>query len=175
MNALPTGGGLSARRKILPNFQIQYRFCPLLVIVALLVSSCQNGVNVSSATNDEFKISLDSNRSAPSINIQVNKSYDNNGNVVRFDSIYTSVYSSLRGDSSSVTDLMKKFRHHSRSIFDLPMDLFQNSIFQDEFFMKPDSAKDYYLRHLTEQVDSTKKKLATQPRQKNRYNNHRNS
>lgn len=96
----PIAIGLSARQK---TFKFP-RSSPLLLFllgVLLALSSCNektNGQPSAKLNKDQTTDSL----SKPKVNINVNRHYDDKGNVIGFDSTYTSFYSNVAGDTVQI-------------------------------------------------------------------------
>jgi len=103
----------------------------------------------------------------PKVNIKVNRHYDEHGNVVGFDSTYTSFYSNMSGDTLGMDTLMKGFDRyfdfHHPSIFQREFSplFFTDSLrypdfFHDDFFMKRYELNDPYMRDMMQRMDSIK-------------------
>ena len=158
--------GLSARRKTIDNFLNP--FFGLLLVLLLLLSSCNEktrGQNPKEK-NRTSSIAKDS-LNKPKVNIKVNKRYDDKGNVIGFDSTYTSFYSNIQGDTSRMDSLMgsfdRYFKHDHSLFFDNQFNsLFFNDstryhdFFHDDFFMKRYELNDPYLRSMMNRMDSIK-------------------
>jgi hypothetical protein len=72
------------------------------IAFSLLMMSC----NGQTRSGDSQKIS-DANK--PKVSIRVNKKYDKNGNVIGYDSTYSSVYSNVKNDTIMRDSLMRIF------------------------------------------------------------------
>jgi hypothetical protein len=158
--------GLSAERRTSDNFLNP--FFGLLLILLLFLSSCHEktqGQNpeeknrISSVTNDSL--------SKPKVNIKVNKHYDDKGNVIGFDSTYTSFYSNVQGDTARMDSLMGSFDRYFKRDHSMFFDGQFNSLFfddstrypdffHDDFFMKRYELNDHYLRDMMRRMDSIK-------------------
>jgi len=158
--------GLSAKRKTIDNFLNP--FFGLLLVLLLFLSSCREKTpiqqpkeknRISSAATD----SLDK----PKVNIKVNKRYDDKGNVIEFDSTYTSLYSNIQGDTAKMDSLMGGFDRYFKRDHSLFFDNQFNSLFfndstrypdffHDDFFMKRYELNDHYLRDMMGRMDSIK-------------------
>jgi hypothetical protein len=170
MNLTLNQGGLSARRKTFDNPNVTYFGTPvsaILLSVSLLLSSCQEKTSgqiherkkASAATvNDSLK---------PKVNINVNRHFDDKGNVIGFDSTYTSFYSNLEGDTASMDKLMKSFDQHFNSGYssffrnEFNSLFFNDSLrypdfFHNDFFIKRYELNDQYLRNMMGRMDSIK-------------------
>lgn len=172
MNLTLEQSGLSARRKTLYNFpKLFASSTPVwgaLIVVSLLLSSCQQNTNGQNPEAHEKTTSMEKDSlRKPKVNIQVNKHYDEKGNVIGFDSTYTSFYSNVEGDTARMDSLMNSFdryfnrdyspffRNEFNSLF------FKDSLrypdfFHDDFFLKRYELNDQYFRDMMNRMDSIK-------------------
>jgi len=92
---------------------------------------------------------------------------DNKGNVIGFDSTYTSFYSNVDGDTIKMDSLMRNFDRHfnlgKTSFFNRELDslFFNDSLrypdfFHDDFFLRRYELNDLYLRNMMHRMDSLK-------------------
>src|SRR5688572_23700264 len=103
--------GLSARQKTRKNSRnYRYSLHSIWILMALLLisSSCQTS-GQDGAEIKKKATSLSDSLNKPKVNIQVNKHYDGKGNVVGFDSTYTSFYSNVDGDTLKMDSLLRSF------------------------------------------------------------------
>src|ERR1051325_6468040 len=118
MNTIRKDSGLSARQetgrhtRITSNGRYLSRsiLFTLLTAVALVGTSCRHdtrGQDRASLQEDNRAGSDSTNQ--PKVNIQVNRKYDEKGNMVAFDSTYSTYYSNIKGDTSRMDSLMQKF------------------------------------------------------------------
>jgi len=158
--------GLSAKRKTIENF-LNPTF-GLLLVLLLFLSSCHEKTRghkpeeknrISSVAKDSLN--------KPEVNIKVNKHYDDNGNVIGFDSTYTSFYSNMQSDTARMDSLMGSFDRYFKRDHSLFFDNQFNSLFfkdstrypdffHDDFFMKRYELNDHYLRDMMSRMDSIK-------------------
>lgn len=182
MNLQLKSNGLSARRrtidkikKIISSISNLAKRRSLLVLLAttsLMISSCHektNGQDSRNLDNDQASVAQDS-LSKPKVNIKVNRRYDEKGNLIGFDSTYSSFYSNVKGDTSRMDSLMSRFdryfnRNHS-SIFDHQFNslFFTDSLrypdfFHHDFFMKRYEMNDDYLKGMMHRMDSIKNRF----------------
>ena len=170
--------GLSAKRKTIDNFLNP--FFGLLLVSLLFLSSCREktrgqnpeGKNgISSVTKDSLN--------KPKVNIKVNKHYDDKGNVIGFDSTYTSFYSNIQGDTAKMDSLMGSFDRYFKRDHSLLFDNQFNSLFfkdstrypdffHDDFFMKRYEMNDHYLRDMMGRMDSIKNRFYYDRSKKNK-------
>jgi hypothetical protein len=165
--------GLSARQKTTTGskgFLAHVRvFWIFLMAASILVSACQeNSSGQDSAKSGKKSASIRADSlNKPKVSIQVNKHYDDKGNVVGFDSTYSSYYSNVQGDTSRMDSLMHSFdnffkRDHS-SFFGKQFNslFFADSLrypdfFHDDFFMRRYELNDSYFRDMMTRMDSIK-------------------
>jgi hypothetical protein len=179
MNSISVGGGLSARRKTHHNSRqgIRFGIRPLwgfLIILPILFSSCNEKSNgQDGAELKKEKLQPQDSTNKPQVNIKVNKHYDDKGNVIGFDSTYTSFYSNVQGDTARMDSLMHSFDHYfKRDHFSLFNDELNRMFFNDslrypdffhkDFFMKRYELNDHYFRDMMERMDSIKNRFYQQ-------------
>jgi hypothetical protein len=97
-------------------------------------------------------------KDSPQTNIKVNKEYDKNGNLIKYDSTYSSYYSNVKGDTILRDSIFQNFTNHfnkNYSFSDHPY--FRNFFFQDSLLMydfyKKDFFYDRYINNM-ERMDS---------------------
>jgi hypothetical protein len=77
---------------------------------------------------------------APQTNIKVNKEYDKNGNLIRFDSSYSSYYSNIKGDSLRKDIIFNNLKSLFNNIY-----FFSNQPYFKDFFFADSLLKyDFY-------------------------------
>src|SRR5687767_14208647 len=114
MNGVTELRGLSARQKT-SNHSRTYWFLLhptwMLIALALIISSCHiKGQDGAESKNKSANVSDSLDK--PKVNIKVNKHYDDKGNVVGFDSTYSSFYSNVEGDTLKMDSLFRSFDRH---------------------------------------------------------------
>jgi len=158
--------GLSAKCETVNNFPNP--FFGLLLVLLLFLSSCHEKTREknSEEKNRVSSVAKDSLNN-PKVNIKVNKRYDDKGNVIGFDSTYTSFYSNIQGDTARMDSLMGSFDRYFRRDHSLFFDNQFNSLFfkdstrypdffHDDFFMKRYELNDHYLKDMMSRMDSIK-------------------
>jgi hypothetical protein len=103
----------------------------------------------------------------PKVDIKVNRQYDDKGNLIGFDSTYSSYYSTYRGDTALMDSLFKKFdfsfnrkhpsildEHFGKLFFE--DSLFYHDFFHDDFFRKRYELNDPFMRREMMKMDSIK-------------------
>jgi hypothetical protein len=168
MNNLKTIG-LSARRKTIriPSNLSPFRI--FLIGALFLLSSCHEKSNGQNSAHLQKEQPVDSVHK-PKVSIKVNRHFDDKGNVIGFDSTYTSYYSNLSGDTVEMDSLMNRFdrffnlNHSSffRNEFN-PL-FFDDSLrypdfFHDDFFRKRYELNDEYMKGMMQRMDSIKNKF----------------
>lgn len=99
------------------------RFIALLSIVAISVTGC-NGQQKNQ--NKEKQ-----NANLPETDIKVNKEYDEDGNLIRYDSTYSYYYSNIAEDKTMQDSIFNAFREHFNDQY-----FFSNRPFFEEFFFE---------------------------------------
>jgi hypothetical protein len=141
-----------------------------MIAIGLLAMSCQQGHSKDTAYHEGDSVASSDSVKKPDIKIQVNRTYDDKGNVIGFDSTYSSFYSNVQGDTVRMDSLMKSFdtyfgRQHSQ-LFDkqfnnlfLKDSLAYPDFFHQDFFMKRYELNDRYLRGMMRRMDSIKNRF----------------
>jgi hypothetical protein len=188
MNPIQQPNGLSARRRPIDNgvkfisnvsHLIKRGTVWGILAGALLISSCHeksNGQNATGSKKDHSSVIQDS-LNKPDVNIKVNRRYDDKGNLIGFDSTYSSFYSNVKVDTAGMDTLMHRFdrffnRHHS-TIFDQQFNslFFTDSLrypdfFHNDFFLKRYELNDDYFRSMMHRMDSIKNRFYQEQRSK---------
>lgn len=153
----------------------------LVILTLSLCSSCKEKSEAQNLAGGKSKStkSLTDSLEKPKVNIKVNRHYDDKGNLVGFDSAYSSFYSNVKGDTLRMDSVMNSFnsyfnRSHS-SLFDKRFNnlFFNDSLrypdfFHKDFFMKRYELNDTYMRDMMRSMDSVKNDFFDQQRkQKN--------
>ncbi len=103
----------------------------------------------------------------PDIKVKVNKKYDKYGNLIAFDSTYTSYYNGKIDDSILLDTLFKKFKPSFNKQFPIMKDpyfdklfyndsLYYNDFFHEDFFRKRMELNKEYIDKMMQQMDSIK-------------------
>jgi len=112
-----------------------------IILVSLAISitllSC-NGQSKNS-DNEQVKDTL------PKTNIKVNREYDSKGNLIRFDSTYSSYYSNIEGDTTLRDSIFSRFRNHfNESYFFSDEPFFRDFFFVDSLLKYDFYKKDFF-------------------------------
>ncbi|MBK6829950.1 MAG: hypothetical protein IPG92_04010 [Flavobacteriales bacterium] len=103
----------------------------------------------------------------PRTEVRVNKEYDANGNLIAFDSTYSSFYSSHNADPALMDSLFRDFEPRFNRRFPLMNDpgfndlFFRDSLlypdfFHDDFFRKRMEMNDRWMQQMMAEMDSMK-------------------
>jgi hypothetical protein len=104
---------------------------------------------------------------SPTVDIRVNKQYDEHGNLIAYDSSYTSFYQSHAGDAAFMDSVFKDFMSGFGTRFPFlndpgfnslffPDSTFHQDFFSPDFFQKRMEMNRRYLQRMMEQMDSLK-------------------
>ncbi len=114
-----------------------------LVIFSMLITLLGlSGCDAKSAPKKDGKLKNDTTKVQPDINIKVNKEYDDKGNLIRYDSTYTYVYSNIDGNIQLQDSVFNEFMQHFNEHFGISEDplfnsfFFNDSLLQYDFFKK---------------------------------------
>jgi hypothetical protein len=158
--------GFSARRNPIKRTS-NFAACPFLIAALLILTSCHEQSSGQTGEKQSAKTATTDSLYKPKVNIKVNRHYDNKGNVVGFDSTYTSFYSNVQGDTSRMDSLMSDFdmffnRNHASGLNRNFNSLFFNDslryddFFHNDFFMKRYELNDQFMRDMMQRMDSVK-------------------
>jgi hypothetical protein len=103
-------------------------------------------------------------KNKPEENVIVNKKYDENGNLIEFDSTYTSYYSNFEGDTLLTDSIFKEFNNYfnyhlsdmASNNFMLMDSTFMERFFHDDFFEQKFLLQDDQLLRMMKEMDSMK-------------------
>ena len=94
----------------------------------------------------------------PQTNIKVNKEYDSKGNLIRYDSTYSSYYSNIKGDTTMRDSIFRRFRNQfNDSYFFSDEPFFENFFFVDSLLKYDFYKKDFFydrFRNNMQRMDS---------------------
>jgi hypothetical protein len=164
--------GLSARRNTIPftllqNVRLKWA-AGILMLSGILLASCQGKINEEKHSDSpNARAALKDSTLNPKVNIKVNRRFDDKGNLVGFDSLYSSYYATSSRDTLHMDSLMSGFnnyfhRDHSRFFNNRLNTLFFNDsllypdFFHQDFFMKHYQMNDAFMRGMMNQMDSIK-------------------
>jgi hypothetical protein len=146
-----------------------------VILGSLLCLLMMSGCNGQTKSNDHSgskkdAIVVNDSVNKPDIQVKVNKQYDKKGNVIRYDSTYSYVYSSpsgkmLHSGSDSIFEHFRTYFHSNYNSFLEPQlnrifyndSLFKYDFFNDDYFSKRYQLNDRLFERMYEQMDSLKK------------------
>ncbi|MEI8202798.1 MAG: hypothetical protein WCH34_07280 [Bacteroidota bacterium] len=138
------------------------RFISILILSTLfqVASNAQN-------QNDEQK---NQSNTQPKTNIKVNKEYDKEGNLIKYDSTYTYYYSNSENSQNindSVLNDFKKQFHQQYFFSDEPF--FNNFFFQDSLMNNNFFSNDYFSKRFKDNMESMDKLFQQMDSLKNEF------
>ena len=77
----------------------------------------------------------------PKEDIKVNKEYDENGNLIRYDSTYTYYYSNIEGDEIAADSIFNNFRNMFEDNYSFSTMPYFNDLFSEDGLLKYDFYK----------------------------------
>jgi hypothetical protein len=87
-------------------------------------------------------------------NIKVNKEYDKNGNIIKYDSTYSSYYSNIKTDSNLKDSIYKNFKNQfNRSYFFSNQPFFRDFFFADSLLRYDFYKKDFFYNRFRNNMD----------------------
>ena len=142
------------------------RIWMLFIAVTLILGSC-NGQD-KQIENDK----LSAVKNAPKEDIKVNKEYDKDGNLIRYDSTYTYFYSNIQNDTIAEDSIFTNFKN----LFDLQYPFsykpYFNDLFFDDSLMKYDFyKKDFFTERFMQNIEKTEKMFQEMDSIKNHFFN----
>ncbi|HBK71184.1 MAG TPA: hypothetical protein DDZ39_05925 [Flavobacteriaceae bacterium] len=134
----------------------------LFISFAVILSSCN------AQTKKEKEIAT--NKEKPKGNYKVNKEYDENGNLIKYDSIYTYYYSNVDKEEMRNDSVFKKINEHLKGIDPLNNDSFfkeffnQENLNEDDFF-----SEDFFSGNLNNNQEMMQKMMKRMDSLKNEF------
>jgi len=124
-----------------------------LVIIAIALSMLINSCN---GQKNEKDIKL--NQNLPQTNIKVNKEYDEKGNIIKYDSTYSSYYSNIKGDTVLRDSIFNNFKtRFNQKYFFSTQPYFNDFFFEDSLLGYDFYKKDFFynrFRNNTQLMDN---------------------
>ena len=135
----------------------------LFIAITFLLNSCSGQVEKDNKLADKAK---KENIVEPKVDYKVNKSYDENGNLIHYDSTYTYYYSNIDTNSLLKDSIFDKFNQHFNHINPFYNTLFENffstqnytdqDFFREDFFRKDFEKNNERMQLMMEKMDSIK-------------------
>ncbi len=133
------------------------RMVIIAIALSMTIQSC-NGQKKEPDTNS---------KNLPQTNIKVNKEFDKNGNIVKYDSTYSSYYSNIKGDTVLRDSIFGNFKtHFNQKYFFSTQPYFNDFFFEDtllgydfykkDFFYNRFRNNTRYMNNLFHEMDSIK-------------------
>ena len=86
------------------------------------------------------------NSNKPLTDIKVNKEYDKDGNLIRFDSTYSYYYSNVENDTILKDSIFNNFKNYFNEMYNFSNDpFFNNSFFQDSLLEYDFYRNDFFI------------------------------
>ena len=124
----------------------------LIISVALLLVAYIFGQKNENANKNSAKHNI------PQTNIKVNKEYDKNGNIVKYDSTYTSYYSNMEGDSVLNDSLINNFKSFFNDKYFFSNEPFFNDyFFRDSVIRNDFQNKDFFYKEFRSNMEQMDK------------------
>ena len=111
----------------------------MFIAFSLILGSC-NGQNVKNENQSNSKDILGNLNNMPNEDIKVNKEYDEDGNLTRYDSTYTYYYSNIDKNIAAKDSIYENFR----KMFEMSYPFSNKSYFNDLFFQDTLLKYDFY-------------------------------
>ncbi|RKS45076.1 hypothetical protein BC962_2751 [Gillisia mitskevichiae] len=137
----------------------------LILLFVLTTLSCNAQEKEKKEQNKDQKLSS----AQPEEKWDVKKEYDEEGNLIRYDSVYSWKYSTIEGDSISqnLDSIMDNFRRYFEvkapykwenyfSYFPKNDSLFMNDFFADDYFLRNWRRQNLELEEFIRQIDSSR-------------------
>src|SRR5688572_31969462 len=103
MDMMTKNAGHSARQRA-GKKSVGLHLCAMVLAAgAFLFTACHEKTNGQTAKAETKQAD---STTKPQVNIRVNRHYDDKGNVIGFDSTYTSFYSNVEGDTATMDSMM---------------------------------------------------------------------
>jgi len=137
------------------------------MLAATVVCTSCNGQSHKDNKNGTVTSMHKESPGGPKVDIKVNKKYDKKGNLISYDSTYTSYYSTKKRDKNLMDSLFKEFKPAFNEQFPFMTDqnfntlffndsLLYNDFFHEDFFKKRFELNEQYMKKMMQQMDSVK-------------------
>ena len=155
--------GLSARRKAIT---IKFKRFISLLLILLAFTSCQETTKGQSGQKELESKSTADTLYKPKVNIKVNRHFDEKGRMIGYDSVYTSFYSNIEGDTGNISGF-----HRPDSLF-----RWNPRVFDEPFFKWPLSSDPFFreFKHDPFDLRAMKQRMDSISRQFNNYQRYQN-
>jgi len=111
----------------------------IAIVISMSLNSC-NGQEKKQSSE------IKGDQAMPQTNIKVNKQYDKNGNLVKYDSTYSYYYSNIISDKKLGDSIFNNFKNHFNQQYFFSKEPFFNSSFFEDSLLKYDFYKKDFFR-----------------------------
>jgi hypothetical protein len=123
----------------------------LMIVAVIFISNCCTGQSMNKGNTDEKS-------NTPKTNIKVNKEFDKDGNLIRYDSTYSYFYSNTENNPLLSDSIFNTFKDHFNQNYFYSKDpYFENFFFKDSLLMQDFYKKDFFINRFknnSEALDS---------------------
>ncbi|MFN4122718.1 MAG: hypothetical protein ACK4GL_05360 [Flavobacteriales bacterium] len=141
----------------------------MFIAFSLIFSSC-NGQETNFKNSKSLTDTASVSNNYPKENIKVNKEYDQNGNLIRYDSTYTYFYSNVDGNKAALDSIFNNFRNmfnHTYPFSTKPY--FDNLFFQDSLLQYDFYKKDFFLNRYKQNMQQLDRLFLEMDSVKNKF------
>ncbi len=144
------------------NQENMLRFIALLSIIVVSVTGC-NG-------QQEKQKNAKQSANLPETDIKVNKEYDEQGNLIRYDSTYSYYYSNIEEDQAMRDSIFNAFREHfNDQYFFSNRPFFENFFFEDSLLHYDFYKEDFFSKRFQYNMQRMEKLFKEMDSVKNQY------
>ncbi len=138
----------------------------LTILSVLSLTSCIGQAEQKTTEHTENS----KNKIEPKIDYKVNKEYDENGNLIKYDSIYTYYYSNVDKNAMLNDSIFKKFDEHFKGLDQFNNDSFFKDFFNQENFNEDDFfSEDFFSGNLGRNQEMMQKMMKRMDSLKNQF------
>ncbi len=142
------------------------RIWMLFIVVTLILSSCDG--QEKPIKNDQSSAL----KNAPKEDIKVNREYDEDGNLIRYDSTYTYFYSNIENDTIAEDSIFTNFKNMFELQYPFSYKPYFNNFFFRDSLMKYDFYKeDFFTERFRQNMEQTEKIFQEMDSVKNKFFN----
>lgn len=113
-------------------------------IIAIALSMSLNSCNGQERKQNS---ATKGDQTMPQTNIKVDKQYDKNGNMVKYDSTYSYYYSNIKSDKKLGDSILNNFKNHFNQQYFFSDEPFFNSFFFEDTLLKYDFYRNDFFRN----------------------------
>lgn len=133
----------------------------VFILSVLMLSSCNAQTDKKADSKEKIK---------PKVDYKVNKEYDENGNLIKYDSIYTYYYSNIDKDTLMNDSILKKLKEHFSLEGTNINDDFFNDFFNEGTYLEDDFfSEDFFRGNINKHQEMMYKMLSRMDSLKNRF------